>query len=206
MPAEQTSPALQALAQAPQFFRSFCRLTHRSLQSVRPVWQLRAHLPALQIWPALQASPHLPQLLTSFCRLRHLPLQSVSPLWQVRAHLPLEQTWPALQAPPQAPQLKLSVFMLAQYRAPASPPPHLLCPDGHVMVQAPAMQTWPDGHLAPHLPQLVALLEVLTHVLPHWVKGEMQLPVSSSHPAANSASPNMTSTSGWKSFFMVSSS
>ena len=36
LPEEQTSPALQVLPQAPQFFTSFCMLTHRLEQLCRP--------------------------------------------------------------------------------------------------------------------------------------------------------------------------
>ena len=80
MPAEQTSPALQAVAQAPQFFRSLSRLAHLPLQLVSPVWQVRAHLPDEQTSPALQAAAQTPQLARSVCRLTQVPAQLVSPV------------------------------------------------------------------------------------------------------------------------------
>ena len=69
MPAEQTSPALQAVAQTPQFCRSFCRLTQVPLQLLSPAWQETAHLPAEQTSPALQALAQAPQSLLEVCRL-----------------------------------------------------------------------------------------------------------------------------------------
>ena len=93
------------MLQAPQCLLFTEASTQSPPHSVRPVWQVTAHLPPEQTCPALQELPHRPQCLTSVLVLTQVPRQLVSPLWQETTQPPDLQISPALQVALHLPQL-----------------------------------------------------------------------------------------------------
>ena len=179
-----------------------------------PDGQERLQTPTAQTLPAAQTWPHLPQLLLSDETLVQVPLQSVSPLWQESAHVPAEQTWPFWQTWPHLPQFLLSDETLAQKRAPASPPPHLLCPEGQTRLQAPVTQTCAASQALPQAPQFLGSILKLVQMLPHFsVPGPQTsprsyLPLSGNTESVSSlqAASSATAASIRITFFMGASS
>jgi hypothetical protein len=125
--------------------------------------------------PAAQTVPQAPQFALSVWVLAQYGapftgVQSVSVPPSIEAHasshFPATQSVPALHAVPQVPQLSLSVFVSAQYAAPASPPARqrvLPPPSPH---RRPSPEQTPDtqlslaAHACPHPPQLALSLIV----------------------------------------------
>src|SRR6185436_1999935 len=79
LPPEQTSPASQAVPQAPQFFGSMVTSTQALPHLVLPPAQLRPHTPAEQTSPAAQTVPQVPQFFGSKSVMVQTPLQRVEP-------------------------------------------------------------------------------------------------------------------------------
>ena len=75
LPAVQTSPERQAVAQVPQFCVSLCRLVQKGAPASPPPHLLSplphdsAQAPAVQTSPTLQPLPQAPQFFRSVCRL-----------------------------------------------------------------------------------------------------------------------------------------
>ncbi len=77
LPAVQTSPALQRLPQAPQFWGSDWVLAQALAQVLSPVGHFKTHAPATQAIPTAHSLPQVPQLLLSVAVLTQIPLQLV---------------------------------------------------------------------------------------------------------------------------------
>ncbi len=75
-PMEHTSPAAQAVPQAPQLARSVCRSTQRPLHAACPVGQPIWHCPATHTWVRAQAVPQAPQWSALDCVSTHAPPQA----------------------------------------------------------------------------------------------------------------------------------
>jgi len=67
---------------------------------------------------------------------------------------------------PHPPQFALSVWVLAQYGVPLSPPQNV-CEPAHVVPQFPPLHTSPDEHVVLQEPQLCGSVWVSLQVVPH---------------------------------------
>jgi hypothetical protein len=183
------------------------------------VGQLAAHVPATQQPPLHADVPEQDVLHMPVATLHALPDGQLLAVVHVVMHAPFLQTLPEPHAcvAPQPPQLLLSVMKLTQA------PLHEENPELHVNEQAlPEQVGWPlatDGQAWPHMPQLVPLVVVSTHAVPHMAgavdgqvdthpydpaevaqRGELPLqtfpqepqlsvPVMSTHPASHAKNP-----------------
>ncbi len=169
----------QAVPQAPQLLGSVCTLTQLLPQRVKPVLQMKLHVPPVQIALAFatagQTVPHAPQLFTSLAALTQTPLQLVKPALQVTTHVPLTQVAVPLAGAvhmlPQVPQLLGSVCASTQLL------PQRMKPALQMKLHVPPVQVAlalaGAGHVLPHAPQLATSAAVSTHrpaqfVVPAW--------------------------------------
>src|SRR6185312_3121348 len=118
-------------------------------------------VPPMHLAPSPQTFPHVPQFALSVCVLAqyagppsgvHSVSTPPSDAAHAFAHAPFWQILPLPQVTPQAPQLALSVFVFAQYGAPASGVQSVSVPASsppHELVQLPSLQTCPAPHVVP---------------------------------------------------------